>query len=836
MNSIVPPLLFRAGINYLFRHPWQLLLALTGISMGVTLVLAVDIANSAAKASFEHSSEQIRGTATHRIVNDLDRLDEAIYANLFRKPGMPPIAPVISTKVQIEGHEERFQLIGMDILAEANFRRSLVGNIDQMPGLDQWLTDPQAVMISRSTASFLKVKVSDRIHLTHLGKNFDLEVMAISELESDSSRGILLVDIATAQRISDRKKYLSYIDVLLENHAASDIESLLPESVKLVDISQQTDSILGLSAAFELNLTAMSLLGMLVGVFLIYNAISFSVVQRRNLLGRLRSLGVTSAQIYIVIMLEAIVLGVLGTAIGMLLGTLLGQQLTSIVAATISELYYDVNAQATSVHPVSLLKAGLIGIAGTLAAAWIPAIQASRTKPLTTLSRAALEQSIHRQMPFLALTGTVLVLTGFLVSFFVPGGVITGFIGLFVIVIGFVLTIPLLLSRISRLLSTFSGNLIWQMSVKDLDRHISRLATATAALMLALSTSIGIAIMVDSMRLTVEDWLADLLTGDLYIAAQGFEDNAYLSAETIENIIDHDAVSDYSLYRNYKIRIGDKKRSLVAARLSKNSQKGFDFFNADKKKVWTAFEQGSVIISEPLAYRLQLDTGDSISLLTLEGERQYQVAGIFRDFASEHGRLFMHIDEFQKHWQDKRINTLALFSNELSPQQLESKLYELIQTSEKIMITRSKDVIEESMAIFDRTFRITEVLRLLSMFVAFIGIFSALMAILLERKKEFAILRAVGLTQSQVSQLILIESIMLGLIAALLAVPVGLAMAWVLTDVIQYRAFGWSMPFQFSLEPIVVANVMGCFAAMIAAIYPARLASRRNPAPLLRED
>jgi putative ABC transport system permease protein len=836
MNSIVPPLLFRAGINYLFRHPWQLLLALTGISMGVTLVLAVDIANSAAKASFEHASEQVRGTATHRIVNDLDRLDEAIYANLFRKPGMPPIAPVVSTKVQIEGYEERFQLIGMDILAEANFRRSLVGNMDQMPGLDQWLTDPEAVMISRSTASFLKVKVSDRIHVKHLGKSFDLEVKAISELESDSSRGILLVDIATAQRISDRKKYLSYIDVLLENHAASDIESLLPESVKLVDISQQTESILGLSAAFELNLTAMSLLGMLVGVFLIYNAISFSVVQRRNLLGRLRSLGVTSAQIYILIMLEAIVLGVLGTIIGILLGTLLGQQLTSIVAATISELYYDVNAQATSVYPVSLLKAGLVGIVGTLAAAWIPALQASRTKPLTTLSRAALEQSIHRQMPFLALAGTVLVLTGFLVSFLVPGNVITGFIGLFVIVIGFVLTIPLLLSRLSRLLSTFSGNLIWQMSVKDLDRHISRLATATAALMLALSTSIGIAIMVDSMRVTVEDWLADLLTGDLYIAAQGFEDNAYLSAGTIENLIDHDAVSDYSLYRNYKIRIGDKKRSLVAARLSPKSKKGFDFFYADREKVWAAFDQGAVIISEPLAYRLQLDTGDSISLLTLKGEREYEVAGIFRDFASEHGRLFMPIDEFQKHWQDKRINTMALFSNELSPEQLESKLYGLVQTSEKIIITRTKDVIEESMAIFGRTFRITEVLRLLSIFVAFVGIFSALMAILLERKKEFAILRAVGLTQSQISQLILVESIMLGLIAALLAVPVGLAMAWVLTDVIQYRAFGWSMPFQFSLEPIVVANVMGCLAALIAAIYPAWLASRRNPAPMLRED
>lgn len=836
MRLIVPPLLFRSGLNYFLRHPWQLLLALVGISMGVALVLAVDIANSAAKASFKHSAAQITGTATHRIINDLDKLNEDVYANLYKKPGMPPIAPVITTKVEIEGQAKRFQLIGTDILAEINFRRSLVGNIDEMPNLDQWLTDPDTVVISRSAADFLNVGVSDRIHVKYLGKSFDLEIKAISSLDTVTSQNILLVDIATAQRVSGKNNYLSYIDVILENDAVADIESLLPEGAELVDISQQTESVLGLSEAFELNLTAMSLLGMLVGIFLIYNAISFSVVQRRNLLGRLRSIGVSSTQIYIVIMFEAFVLGLIGTLIGIILGTLLGQQLTLIVATTISELYYDINAQAIIVHPISLLKAGLIGIAGTLAAAWIPAIQASRTKPLTTLSRAALEQSIHRQIPFLAIGGTVFVLSGFIIAFLLPGDVITGFVGLFVIVIGFVLIIPLLLSSLSKLLAIFSKKFIWQISVKDLDRHISRLATATAALMLALSTSIGIAIMVDSMRMTVEDWLADLLTGDLYISSTGFDDNAFLPAGFVDDMINLDNVNDYSLYRNFKIKIEDKKRFLVAARLSSVSKQGFDFLGSDKQKVWNSFEQGSIIISEPLAYRLKLGAGDKLSLLTLNGERQFNVAGVFRDYASEHGRLFIHLNEFQTHWLDSRINTVALFSEKLSPLELEQLLLDKTQAPDDIIITYSKDAIKESLSIFDQTFKITEVLRLLAIFVAFIGIFSALMAILLERKKEFAILRAVGLTQSQVGQLILIESIMLGLIAALMAVPVGIAMSWVLTDVIQYRAFGWSMPFQISLEPIIVATFLGGFAALAAAIYPAWLASRRNPAEMLRED
>jgi len=836
MRAILPSLLIRSGFNYFLRHPWQLLLALVGISMGVALVLAVDIANNAAKASFKHSAAQITGTATHRIINDLDKLDETIYANLYKQPGMPLLAPVITAKVQIDGQDKQFQLIGIDMLAEINFQRSLLGKIEQMPGLDQWLTDPNTVVISRSAADLLEVDVSDRIHIKHSGKSFDLEVKAISSLETVNSQSLLVVDIATAQWLSGKANDLSYIDVILENDAVADFESRLPEGAKLVDISQQTESVLGLSEAFELNLTAMSLLGMLVGIFLIYNAISFSVVQRRNLLGRLRSIGVSSTQIYMVIMFEALLLGLTGTLIGIILGTVLGQQLTLIVATTISELYYDINAQAVSVHPVSLLKAGLLGIAGTLTAAWIPAIQASRTKPLTTLSRAALEQSIHRHIPFLAIGGTVFVSSGFIIAFLLPGDVMTGFAGLFVIIIGFVCLIPWLLSTLSKLLAIFSKKYIWQISVKDLDRHISRLATATAALMLALSTSIGIAIMVDSMRLTVEDWLADLLTGDLYISSTGFDDNAFLPESFVDEVIHLDNVNDYSLYKNFKITIEDKKRWLVAARLSSQSRQGFDFMGSDPQQVWHAFQKGDIIISEPLAYRLTLAAGDQLSLLTLNGEREFNIAGVFKDFASEHGRLFIHRDEFQQHWLDNRINTVALFSETSSPEALEQQLLKIIRSPDEINITDANEAIKESLKIFDQTFKITEVLRLLAIFVAFIGIFSALMAILLERKKEFAILRAVGLTQSQVGQLILIESIMLGLIAAFMAVPVGLAMSWILTDVIQYRAFGWSMPFRISLEPIIVATFLGGFAALAAAIYPAWLASRRNPAEMLRED
>ena len=831
-----PPLLLRAGIFYLIRHPWQLLLALTGISMGVAVVLAVDIANSAAKAAFAVSSEQIRGSATHRITNAFDRLDQDIFQQLFTQPGTAPIAPVVKTQVRIPGYSSRFQLIGIDILAESNFKRSFTGDFNDQLSLGEWLSDPEAVIISRSAADMLDVDIGDSLAIRHKGTDSRLRIRAINDLESDASRSLLIVDIATAQRIRDEGNTLSYIDVILADNEQKGFASLLPNGAKLVAINQQTEGVLGLSAAFELNLTAMSLLAMLVGVFLIYNAISFSIVQRRNLLGRLRSLGVLSKELYKVILLEAFIVGVLGSLIGIQLGVWLGQGLTTIVAATISELYYDVSVQAVKVEAVSLLKAGLIGLLGTLIAALLPAMQASKTKPLTTLSRAAFEQSIHKQIPTLALAGFMLALAGLLIAFYMPGGLITGFVGLFAAIIGMVLTTPLVLQKSSRILALFFKNLVWQMSVRDMDRHISRLATATAALMLAISASVGIAIMVDSMRSAVSSWLGDLLTGDLYVAAEGFEEGAYLQQNSIDKLLKLKAVNDYSLYRNIKLELEHRKTYLIAARLSPHSKKGFRFASASDDRAWADFDKGDVIISEPLAYRMNLSAGDIINLPTAAGEKKFRVAAVFNDFASEHGRIFIDLKKFQSYWSDQRINTLALFSDSLNAQALHQLISETINDLDDLTLTKTQTVIDESMAVFDRTFRITEVLRLLSILVAFIGIFSALMAVLLERKKEFAVLRALGLTQKQISQLILTESGMLGLLAALMAVPTGIVMAWILTDVIQQRAFGWTMPFQVSIEPVLIAILLGVSAAVIASLYPAWSASRRNPAPLLRED
>ena len=837
MNRLkIPPLLLRAGLNYQWRHPWQAMLALIGITMGVAVVLAVDLANGAARASFELSSEQLRGVATHRIVANAGAVPQSIYVDLATMPGHPPMAPVIQSRVRVDGIPGRFQLIGLDLFAEGPFRNQLTGAVQGDASLGEWLSRANAVALSTSAADQFNVSVGDRLVTRYKGKEYPLEVFAISADESSGSSDLLIVDIATAQAITESGSEITYIDLVLDETSEEWIKQRLPTSLKLLDIDQQDEGIVGLSAAFELNLTAMSLLALLVGVFLIFNAMSFSIVQRRNLMGRLRSLGVHSEEIYRVVLAEALVLGILGTLIGVMLGIWLGQGLTGIVAATVSELYYQVSADAMRVDAFSLFKACALGILGTLVAAWLPARQAARTPPLTTLSRAALEHSTQRQLPRLAIAGVILLLIGLAIAFLVPGGVVVGFVGLFILLFGAVLITPLTLPAAHWLLSRLPLGGVWRMATRDIDRHISRLGTAAAALMIALAASVGVAVMVESMRTSVSDWLQDLLTGDLYVATEGFEDGSYLPARVVSQAPSLESVKDHSLYRNRKLVIGDRNSYLVAARLAGAAREGFNLVETSDEDPWLVFDQGGVLISEPLSNRLDIGAGEDILLPAANGDRPFRVAAVFRDYATEHGRVFIDRMNYIQNWGDDRVNTMALFSAGVDVNALKQRISERFGEEGALIYTDARAIYDESMAVFNRTFRITEVLRILSVLVAFVGILSALMAVQLERRKEFAVLRALGLTRGQVSLLIIIESAILGLLAALLALPTGLAMAWVLTDAIQLRAFGWTMPFLVDSSPLVLTVLVGLGAAILASLYPAWQASRGDPAPQLRED
>ena len=544
----------------MLRHRWQGLLALSGIALGVAVVLAVDLANSGARAAFELSAQQLQGKATHRLAVPGAGLPDAVYVSLIRQPGAPPMAPVVSGWVGVAGGTGRYHLVGFDLLSEAPFRSQLAEVSTGAGFTADWLTQAGALVLGEATARALDVAAGDRLEIAYRGRPATLAVLRIDTQHSAAGDDLLLVDIATAKSILEMNGQLSYVDLILDDAGERWVRQRIPTGVQLQTVAGQAQGVTRLSAAFELNLTAMSLLALLVGMFLIFNAMTFSMVQRRNLFGRLRAIGVTPRELFGLILLEATILAVVGTLLGLLLGVWLGQGLTRLVAATVSDLYYTVSVTALHLDWTSLVIAAGLGVVATLLATLVPAWQAARTPPLTTLSRAALEQAARRGVPLWALLGLVLLSAGLLLALVLPGGVIMSFAGLFALVLGAAMMTPLMIRVLHRLLARAALPGIWRMGVRDLDRHLSRLGIAVAALMVALSASVGVGVMVESMRGSVNTWLSDLLSADLYVAAEGFAEGAYLPEAVLHEVSRLETVAALSRYREHRLPLAGPAR------------------------------------------------------------------------------------------------------------------------------------------------------------------------------------------------------------------------------------------------------------------------------------
>jgi len=696
----------------------------------------------------------------------------------------------------------------------------------------EWFTQPGASLISRALAKQLSLSKGDTLPIRHRGEPSTLRVIGFH----DMTRDLVLADIATAQEVTGMLGLLTHIDLISDEKGLDEIKKLLPPSVRLVGAQRSVDGISQLSSAFQLNLTALSLLALLVGMFLIFNAISFSFVQRRILIGRLRAIGVTEHELFKWLLAESLILGLLGSLLGIALGLWLGENLAGLAASTINELYYRVSVQEMALQWSSLIKAALLGLSGTLGAALIPARQAAKAPPISALSRAYLEQKTQSYLPHLSIIGTTLLTLGLAVATVESTGLIGGFIGIFMLVVGAALLTPMLFHLSNRLLRNAPIPLLARMAVRDMDRHLSRLSIAGAALMVALAAGMSIGIMVDSMRGAVNEWLNELLNADIYVAHSHHEEGALLTPKTIEQLLSLPAVADFSLYRHRPLTLTQKPITVVAARLAKRSREGFSLLNSNPDMVWKSYDNGDILISEPLAYRLSLSAGDHLQLPTQMGLKSFTVAGVFRDYASEHGRLFINLQHYQSAWQDYHTGNLSLFNKGASSDQLIGQIRALINKGYDLELSRGQSILDDSQAIFDRTFRITEVLHLLALSIAFVGVLSALMALQLERAKEYAVLRSLGFTRRQIGGLIGLGSLSLGFIASLASIPCGLAMAWLLVNTIQVRAFGWTLPFEVNTTGLLQSFAVGLFAAGLAALYPAWRSARSEPAIGMREE
>ena len=829
------PALQRASRGYLRRHPWQLALALVGICIGVAVMVAVDLANASAQRAFRLSVEAVNGRATHQLVGGPDGVDEELYRTLRVAAGVAGIAPVVSGSAALQ--QQTLTVLGVDPFAERDLRNyTAAGGATPTRSL---LTTPGAVLLSAAQAAQCGIEQGDSFTLRINGVERTAVLAGTLDNGNQALDQLLVTDIATAQEWLGMQGRLSRIDAVLPDEAAADaLRQHLPDGTELLLTARRSRAVSEMSRAFTTNLTAMSLLALLIGIFLIYNSVSFAVLQRRNLLGTLRALGVTRAEVFRLILREALLLGVVGAALGVVAGLWLGQYLLGLVSQSINDLYFRVSVTGIAVDPWSIGKGFAAGLTGTLAAAAVPAAEAASCPPRLAMTRSLLESRSGALLPWLAAAGGALVAAGSLLLAVSSHGLVTGLAAMFLLILGTALWIPpLVLAAIRVLLPALkrAAGTTTALAVAGIGASLSRTGVAIVALAVAVSATVGVTVMVDSFRGAVAAWLEQSLQSDFYVAVA---DGAPLDPTLLSDLLAVPGVARHSSRRRVWLEDPSGLTRLIALELPAGQAAGGELLDAAPAEIWPRFAaRPAVLISESLAFRRGLARGDLLLLPTGRGERAFPVAATYRSYDSNAGAVLMSRRIYDTFWDDRAVDSLGLYlGDDADAGAVRRALRHTAAGRQALEIRSNRELREHSLAIFDRTFVITDVLYWLAVGVAVIGILGALLALQMERARELAVLRALGMTPRQLGAMVTGQAAVIGVLAGVAALPLGLLMAWVLIDVINRRAFGWSMQMQVEPGVLWIALALSAGSALLAGLYPAVRAARRRPALAMRED
>jgi len=850
--------LIRVTVGFIKHHLLQTILLIAGIAFGVALIVSVDIANQSASRSFAISKEILSTKSTHHIIGAYSDFDESIYEDLKLKLEISNLAPLVEDYVNVPAFGGRaVRIAGTDFFADLIFydnQNSPLPSLSRQT-LNLLLTKPGTALISPDLIQTEAIEVGEMLEINYGSKSLSIEVIGVlgsqnSKL-SESMGGLILMDISTAQELLGKVGLISQIDLEIDENSPEGLQTLqsireyLPEGVEIKSKELLLSSAKNLTRSFELNLTALSLLALFVGVFLIYNIVSFSVIQRRIIIGTLRSIGATRRQIFKMILSEALIVGSVGTLIGLMGGIILGKSIVRLVTASINDLYYTLTVTNFTVAPETIIKGLLAGILAAIVAAIVPAYEASRFSPVNILRRSGFESVFLKSIKSLSVLGIAFVILGYLVIVLSTKSLVLSLLSVFLILFGVSLLVPLCTAFLMKVLSVALKpfGVIAAMSPRNIIRSTSRTAVAIASLTVAISVILSVSIMIGSFRSTVVSWLDSALSADIFISM----DNSSISSQegldpriksVVEDLNNVKRVATVRKVLYDSTEYGVFNLVAVTKDLATDNR-NFIWKDSENEALWDEMQKNSILISESFAYKNNIDPGPGtrLEIQTDRGSRMFNVSGVHYDYGSQTGVVLISDKLFRSLWDDDQITSLGVYlSNPEHAEVTIDVLRNKLSGFSNLVIRSNNDLKESAIKTFDRTFTVTSALRLLIAIVAFISVLSSLMALQLEREKEFGVFRALGMSVRQLRSMLFLENGLIGLTSGLFSIPVGWVLSLILIYVINLRSFGWTL--NFSLEPSYLLEAVGIalIASLAAGIYPSYLIGKEDVGKLIREE
>lgn len=833
----------RAAAKELRAGRSLLALAVAGVALGVGSVLSIQLLNQGALGAFSGTVRAVSGEADLSVLGWAGGLDERVVPEVLAVPGVRAAIPLWRAEAAIDGRPgDGLEIVGADLLAAARAPWALPPG-----GLAAALARRGWIAVTPALAGERGWREGSRIGVSLGSRRATLEVGALVDfqrLAPLASRRLAVMDVSQAQALLGIRGRIHQIDVLAAEgisvpDLAARLAARLGDRARVATPEQRAVEAKGLLAAFRLNLTALSLVSLLVGGFLVYASVRASLVRRREELGVLRTVGATRGQIVGLVLGEAALLGAAGTAAGIPLGWLAARANLAAVSGTLRSLYLLEGIERVALGPALVLLALATGVGGAVAGAILPAVDASRRDPRALLASITLEERTRARAGRLLASGGAAALAA--VGFHAVVGTRWAPSG-FVLALGILAAVPLAapagLAALGR--APRPGRLGVRWGIRTLGARPSGASVAAGALAVSVAMLAGVTIMVGSFRESVQRWLDATLRADVYVTTPSWRrarSEATLAPGVVARLRTFDGVASVDVVRQVQAYAGERRVFVSGVDASSpESARRVDLEGGDGADAMRRLrEQRAALVSEPLARKAALRAGDRLVLRGTAGEVALPIAGVYRDYASEAGAALVDLSTFAHLFGEGPPSNVALhLTPGADPEAAVARLRADL-ADEALLVRSNRALRAEVLAIFEQTFAVTRLLQAMGLVIAAAGVTLSLLVLARERRAELALYRAIGASRVQLGALFLGRGLAIGLAGLALGAGGGAALAAVLVRVVNPAFFGWTIGMHVPWARLGGQALAILAAAVAASVVPAIRASRTPAAELSRD-
>ncbi len=839
-------LLRAISLRHFGQHPLRTLLTMLGIMLGVALGVGVGLLNDSTLASFNDMVQGLAGKSDLTVTAPgRAGLPEEVLDDVLDTEGVKAAAPSIRVTGFLAGKpSETLMLLGIDALGDGDFRSLKVGgDVDFDP--ISFLNTPESVIIPRSLALRNGLAEGDTLTVTTRGRNVDLVVRAIVKEEGAAKvygGNAVILDVYNAQEMFGLVGSFHQIDIILaegvaRETAAARIRDKAGEGViveqpgrnrqaeKMIEGLRKTTDMLGMLSLF-------------VGMFLIYNTFSTAVAQRRREIGIMRAMGASRNHVTTLFLSEAFVLGLVGSILGALAGVGLARLLLEQYAATLSNFYFQAHPEAVQLTWPLLIRSVSLGTIAAVVSAVAPARKAASISPLEALSGVALEATRQKNFKW-AFVGGLAFLAGevaILLNSWEESNIEIGVLSALVSFIALALLSPMLILVATKLLHPVNKYLLGleaRMGGDNLTRAAGRTSVTVAALMIGITLAVAMGGAFASLSVSLDEWITEGITADLSVrgsAAIPGANSVELPISLREELAAVPGVQDVGSFRIAPVPLGEGVIHVFGIEVDTfDKYASMRWIEGDRKRDGPKVVDGNyTVISENLSTRFNLHVGDSIEIVGPLGRRNLEIVGVQVDYTSDLGAAMLHRPLYTELFGDPHVDSFSVWlESGVEAVAVRERIRETFPDKQLFMQTNTefrteiKDTVRQ-------IFRLADVMQLLVIIIAVVGIVNTLLISIIDRTRELGILRAMGFTREQLSRLIVWEAGIMGLIAGTLGALAGSAFSMSIVHLINRQLVGWSTAFVFPTDSVVKGFFVALIGALIAAWYPARKASRLN--------